>query len=856
MAGREEIMYQLISRLIGAWLMVVCWWGLYLQDNFQPYQAGVAQSLWWLFPLAILLLIGSTWQRHNIKGQEQGLAKFRPSQLTWIYQIISLLLTISFALLLASACISLTAGYPTFCSSFLGPQVSFVLNLFGFNSGVNEETVLLDGKRVLLDPIKVGLWQIVAFSLVFSGMVSRIQLSWHKKLRLIIIGIVCHYLYLIAYAAYMVVFIPKEMLPGMELFNTFWGMKMWIGFMPILPLWFWLLYGVKRMLSTFSTQPLTYSLKPQAYSLPILLLLLAFSIAMSCFFFGFSRQQEETIILVDEIHSKWESTLKEFNRQEFGMMAENNYYKFLEYISHFHKTFVVTDGKQNSSVKGVITLHEKTLNKRLFDSFQGKRVILILKCFTKYPTEEEVNTIVQFVKNGGNILFIGDHTDVFFMDTYINKVSKRFGIEFVTNAVYVATGGWPVTDRRNMRYHPVTQYMDRFVWATSDTLRLSGKAFPLIFSPIASYTDKANYYNNYFFGDTMFKPENPMGIHAIMAASEYGKGKVVAWSDSTCFNNGLMFTVDKRGFLSGVFSWFSHSGYINPFPAVAVVILIILIWYFLRFRINLNWLLPLWLIVGITVGWLTAIGLNNILYQPQKPQIPLPSKILLDESHKPATSLTMGNMDQLLGENSYERFFYHLGRCKYYPEINYRYRLTKTRIQGVEGSRGQGSTKTTSYNSRSSATACLIIITPRAGFSKEEKKDIAAFVKNGGGLLLIEGARFDATTINQVANTFGLHFRRDPHTFIGLTKTFLVNPTFVEGGKSLLVYQDIPIISWAEYGKGLVLAIGDSGMFSNKGVGLYSERVVWMMNDMIESLGCGDEKALVGLDWQMMVRGW
>ena len=835
-------MYQLILRLIGSWLMVICWWGLYLQDDFQPYKAGVAQSLWWLFPLAILLLVISTGQRCNIKDQGQGVSGFRTSELTSIYQAVQLILTISLALLIASGVISLTAGYPTLFASFLSPQVSFVLNLFGFNSGASGGMVLLDGKKVLLDSVKVGLWQILAFALVFSGMIVFARIPWHKRLRLIITGIVCHYLYLIAYAAGMVVFIPKEMLPGMELFNAFWGMKMWLGFLPVLPLWFWLVYKP----SAIRHQPSACIPHSVTFSLSLLILLLAFSIGMSCFFFGFSRQEEETIILVDEIHSKWESTLKEFNRQEFGMMAENNYHSFLEYISHFHKTFVVTDDNQNSSVKGVTTLHEKVLSKKLFDSLPKKRVILILKCFTKYPTEKELNATVQFVKSGGNILFIGDHTDVFFMDTYINKVSKKFGIEFLTNAVYVATGGWPVTDRRNMRYHPVTQYMDRFVWATSDGLKLSKDAFPLIFSPLASYTDKANYYNNYFFGDTSFKPDNPMGIHAIMAASEYGKGKIVAWSDSTCFNNEIMFTVDRRGLLQGIFSWFSHSKYINPFPIVAVVVLIILIWYIIRFRVSLNWSLFLWLVLGIMAGWLTAIWLNNILYPPQKPQIPLPSRVLFDEAHKPATSLTMGNMDQLLGEDSYERFFYHLGRCKYYPEVNYQHRLTKERLRNTSG---RGTT------SGRSATSCLIITTPRSSFSREETEDIATFVKNGGGLLLIEGAGFDATSINQVANTFGLHFRREPHT-LTLNNTFLVNPTFVEGGKFLLVYQDIPIVSWAKYGKGLVLAIGDSGMFSNKGSGLYSKGVVWMMNDMIEALGCGDEKALVGLDWQMMVRGW
>jgi len=825
----------LFLRLIGLWIMVACWWGIYLRDDFQPYTAMINRHLTWMLPLAILLIAGSLLKKNKNNPQKHGIIPL-------LYGTILILLTAGIALILASIFVSLTAGYPTLLSSFLAHQVSYVLRLAGFNNTVANGAILLEQKKVLLDLIKSGVYQTVAFFLVFSALACIISMSWKKRLRLLFVGVVWHYIYLICYIAYMVILVPNEMSSGMGAFNFFLWKKMWLRFLPLLFLWAGLLWDFRHAvllpkswsfinLSNLGALFLSGKKQPVLWGL---VFLFGISLGLSGWFWGFGKKTETTI-LIDEIHSKWEPTLGEFNQNEFGLRAENNYHMFLDYISRFHKTYVVTDDKVKSSISRVTTLHANKLSRKLFEAMPGK-TILILKCFTKEPSTEEVKAVVSFVRNGGCVLFIGDHTDVFFMDTYLNKISTKFGLEFLPNAVYVATGGWPVTDKRNMRYHPITHHLDKFVWATSDALRLSGPAFPVVFSPLASYTDQANYFNTYFFGDTMIRPENSMGLHPIVAAARYGKGKVVAFTDSTCFNNELFFTVDKWGFLTGVFNWFSFSDAFNLFLVLAVILCVIIFIFLLHLSkrgfVSAIFLysLLLWGLVGLLTGWLTAISLNNLVYQKEQPRVELPKQVLLDAAHKPASFLTMGNMSDYLGEKSSERFIYHLGRTKYYPQINYRHQLTEEKLQ---------------------ALSCLIIATPDGNFTAREKKDITSFVEKGGGLLLLEEARFK-TTINQIAGQFGLHFRKDPHT-LPIENTFLVNPTYVEGGEPLLIYQNIPVISYTRYGKGLVMAFGDAGSFTNKGKGMYTEKIVWMLGEMIEALGEGNEQALRSIDWQLLV---
>ncbi len=52
--------------------------------------------------------------------------------------------------------------------------------------------------------------------------------------------------------------------------------------------------------------------------------------------------------------------------------------------------------------------------------------MLIIKTPTARYSADEVTAIVNYVQHGGSLLLIGDHTNVFNMNTYLNDISRQF----------------------------------------------------------------------------------------------------------------------------------------------------------------------------------------------------------------------------------------------------------------------------------------------------------------------------------------------------------------------------------------------------------------------------------------------
>lgn len=66
--------------------------------------------------------------------------------------------------------------------------------------------------------------------------------------------------------------------------------------------------------------------------------------------------------------------------------------------------------------------------------------VLVFKTPTEPFTDEEVSTIERFVDQGGGLFLIGDHTNLFGMSTYLNKVAAPFRLAFRSDDVVLAPG--------------------------------------------------------------------------------------------------------------------------------------------------------------------------------------------------------------------------------------------------------------------------------------------------------------------------------------------------------------------------------------------------------------------------------
>jgi len=804
------VVCRLLLRVSGVWLLVVSWWATWLIDPFQGHTEPVKSALPYLVIGAIICIALSSFKKDCLA---KNLARLG-----------IVILSCLIGMLVASWLLRIMRGYPLLGASFIAHQVSFLLNLFGQNTGVQEGTLFFQGEIITFDLIKSGVFLIIGFWLGLSGLIFCSISTWKNKLSCLGLAVLIHYGYGLLRLIWVALTHHSEVYAGLLPFNlTYWKWTL-LTFVPLIPIWFLLLNRFK-MAEVRLIEPPRIELNWRNLFLGTLFLLSAIFMGTGYSFYGFTKLKG-SVILIDEIHSRWESTLIDFNRKIEGVFAENSYHSFIDWLSSIYPCYVVTSQDVKVPIDRVKPIHAKELSKALFKKF-NKNVILILKCVTEEFKAQEIKEIVEFVKNGGSLFMIGDHTDVYFMNSCLNKVAKHFGMKFEQNSVYMIDGGWIVTDKNDAIIHPITHYLDRFIWATGDSIKLTHPAYPVVLSPIVSFADYGNYFKDYFFGNGMVDAYDTYGSFCVIAAAEIGKGRVVAFTDSTCFNNYLMYTVGRRELLTGVMQWLERKGAFDPFPILALLVLLATILFIVKHQLagwGVRYLLILSWLIGLPVGYLIGNAVNSMFYPEPKLIHPLPKEILIDAYHKSTHCLSYGNSDEFMGENSYDNFLFALGRIDIPWKINYQKRLTHNVLKN---------------------SPLVIIVSPTKNFSKQELQDIWVWVKTGGSLWLIEGVN-PKTTINQVASLFGMNFRRDPFPYLNLSASKLTTPTYVDGGKVLFDFLGIPVVSYTKYGKGLVLCFGDDNLFTKKASFAYS---LELELELANSLYNGDESALKKVDF-------
>ncbi len=234
-------------------------------------------------------------------------------------------------------------------------------------------------------------------------------------------------------------------------------------------------------------------------------------------------------VLIDEGHSQWERTDVEMSRTSYGEGTVYNYnslYKLLRLYYQVASTELPLDDGQ--------------LNR--YD-------VLILKTPTRAYAPAEVDAVERFVKAGGGLILIGDHTNVFGMSSYLNPIARRFGMRFVEDATY-ALGSMALSyyEPPAVGRHPVMSRVPFYAFATSCTLELS----PSWRSVITGYdllTLPADYSQRSFFTEPKPQRDYAYGLFSQAAARRVGKGRVLSFTDSTTFSNFYVFLRGKPEFL-------------------------------------------------------------------------------------------------------------------------------------------------------------------------------------------------------------------------------------------------------------------------------------------------------------------
>ncbi|MGD9140722.1 MAG: hypothetical protein PVJ42_04200, partial [bacterium] len=243
-------------------------------------------------------------------------------------------------------------------------------------------------------------------------------------------------------------------------------------------------------------------------------------------------------ILIDESHSDWEWATEPFDTAGFGIRAEYNYYCLVEYLDEFHEVRVAGGGVKPGVLKDCD--------------------VLIIKTPTEAYARDEIDAIVDFVRAGGGLFLIGDHDNLFGMTVYLNAIAERFGTRFRCDDTFdLATGGFSRHTGMGFWTHPAVKGVEGFRFLTSCTIE-GGLGVEPVMLGLGLGSEDADYGHPNFFGNISYDLADRFGVFLQAAAVRFGRGKVLLFTDSTCFSNFCMFSpgtpelaLSLVGFLAG-----------------------------------------------------------------------------------------------------------------------------------------------------------------------------------------------------------------------------------------------------------------------------------------------------------------
>lgn len=201
--------------------------------------------------------------------------------------------------------------------------------------------------------------------------------------------------------------------------------------------------------------------------------------------------------------------------------------------------------------------------------------VLVIAAPTQPFTAEELDSIHQFVENGGGLLLLGESGVLSSKNVEdFNVLSGYYGIEFQRDVVVDPENNMtldkpypeiPIIE--NFAIHPVTRNVNRIFFVSGCSMRLSKRASPLAWGGDNTYGDRLS--EIYGFGGGTYDPsiEKKGEELIVIAYAESGKGRILALGDTSLFRGrsatGEPWSSDPLEYLDhkrlalNIFSWLS-----------------------------------------------------------------------------------------------------------------------------------------------------------------------------------------------------------------------------------------------------------------------------------------------------------
>jgi len=502
-------------------------------------------------------------------------------------------------------------------------------------------------------------------------------------------------------------------------------------------------------------------------------------------------------VMIDEAHADWEWADEPFDTTAYGIRAEYNYYNLREYLGHFY----------------TVSLNFEPITAARLDSVD----VLVIKTPTESFAGEEIDAIENYVAGGGWLLLIGDHTNLFGMSTHLNEIAERFAVRFRCDDTFdIATTGFSNYRKPRSGFHPAAREVQDFAFLTSCSIEGGIRTRPVMLGGGLG-SEEVDYAHPNFFGNITYDLCDRFGLFLQAAATTFGEGRVMLFSDSTCFSNFCMFGPGRCELALGLIDYLNRRG--ERYPLVMPMMLALIgvmgaVPLASTFRRggsrtalgDLASMLPI-MLVGVALG-LTALSHVNASLHGDLPWRRAGNVVLFDTRHTAVSFFTYPGAPRRPGVMGFEALYLCAQRIGAHPCTG--------RLEDLHAIRPTG----------------VVVANPSRSFKGEDLAAVDAFLKDGGVLLMLESVRNGASTANQLLKPYGINIGpipeaeapvagRDSGNGIGCIVPRLV----VQGGIALSHDQaGRARIAFVQVGKGALLVATDSFSYSHHVLGSLLER--------------------------------
>lgn len=490
-------------------------------------------------------------------------------------------------------------------------------------------------------------------------------------------------------------------------------------------------------------------------------------------------------VIFVERHSEWEPSDRAYDTKSFGHDPSYSYSAIYNYCRQYFDVSRLAED-------------EKIDTARLAECD-----VLVIKTPTKPYSPDEVRAVQRFVAGGGGLLLVGEHTDFMRIGTCLNHIAKPFGFKFRPDNLFGVEEPYiqHVAPRRFP--HPSVRNVPFIRYAGSCSIDPGWSWGRAAVWNTGLWGLDADYNMENFFPEAYYHPEMRYGAFIQLWETRFGKGRVLAFTDSTIFSNFSTFEPGKAEFMLDMLSWLNCRSVLDTTGVRILVrlcgwcVVVVLVWLVLtRFpRSDGVWLV--WF-SAVLFGYLASTATIAAWQRGGLPDCERPLvRVVVDRTTSRVPLSEGGYTDEPDGYGLLEQWIPRLGHYT-------------VRADGPESFSGD----------------VLLVVSPTVSVSEEYRRRLVEWVSEGGKLVVIDSPDRFGTTANSLLWPFGiaLYYATASQGDLHLENSdwpgiAVATACQIEGGEPFMWVGETPVAARARYGEGTVTAIGFGSLINNQSMG-------------------------------------